>query len=229
MMWCYYEEIYHHGIKGQRWGIRRFQNEDGSLTNRGQKHRDVREGRDGDPNSEPQTSTSSSSSSSYEREQASVKKGLSKGVKTALVLGGVAAATTVAVLATRKFNIEKRALDNVLGEYGNKVAVSRQKLSNRLMELERGSKYADKTGTQLKKMAERSMAAAQKRESGYREVARKGAGAARYLNDMRLDSLAAKANVTGRNVTNADFARMMTGQTVDYGKEFLRGVLGLKG
>ena len=25
-------ELYHHGIKGQRWGIRRFQNEDGSLT-----------------------------------------------------------------------------------------------------------------------------------------------------------------------------------------------------
>lgn len=26
------DELYHHGIKGQRWGIRRFQNEDGSLT-----------------------------------------------------------------------------------------------------------------------------------------------------------------------------------------------------
>lgn len=28
-------DIYHHGIKGQRWGIRRFQNPDGSLTNEG--------------------------------------------------------------------------------------------------------------------------------------------------------------------------------------------------
>lgn len=27
--------IYHHGIKGQRWGVRRFQNEDGSLTSSG--------------------------------------------------------------------------------------------------------------------------------------------------------------------------------------------------
>lgn len=26
------QELYHHGIKGQRWGIRRFQNRDGSLT-----------------------------------------------------------------------------------------------------------------------------------------------------------------------------------------------------
>ena len=28
-------ELYHHGIKGQRWGIRRFQNEDGTLTTAG--------------------------------------------------------------------------------------------------------------------------------------------------------------------------------------------------
>lgn len=38
-------EFYHHGIKGQKWGIRRYQNADGSLTPEGQKRydRDVRE------------------------------------------------------------------------------------------------------------------------------------------------------------------------------------------
>lgn len=28
-------ELQHHGIKGQKWGIRRFQNKDGSLTRKG--------------------------------------------------------------------------------------------------------------------------------------------------------------------------------------------------
>lgn len=31
-------ELYHYGIKGQRWGIRRYQNEDGSLTPEGERH-----------------------------------------------------------------------------------------------------------------------------------------------------------------------------------------------
>lgn len=32
-----YNELYHYGIKGQRWGIRRFQNPDGTLTEAGRK------------------------------------------------------------------------------------------------------------------------------------------------------------------------------------------------
>lgn len=38
-MWTYNQssELYHHGIKGQKWGIRRYQNEDGSLTEAGKK------------------------------------------------------------------------------------------------------------------------------------------------------------------------------------------------
>ena len=38
----YDEALYlaHHGVKGQRWGVRRFQNEDGTLTPKGQKRYD---------------------------------------------------------------------------------------------------------------------------------------------------------------------------------------------
>lgn len=32
-----FDELYHHGIKGQKWGIRRFQNPDGSLTAEGKR------------------------------------------------------------------------------------------------------------------------------------------------------------------------------------------------
>ena len=48
MMRMYTKELYHHGIKGQKWGIRRFQNEDGSLTESGKKRyssKEIREAR----------------------------------------------------------------------------------------------------------------------------------------------------------------------------------------
>ena len=37
-MYQYPDYLMHHGIKGMRWGIRRYQNKDGSLTNAGKKH-----------------------------------------------------------------------------------------------------------------------------------------------------------------------------------------------
>lgn len=37
LRYAYSDELYHHGIKGMRWGVRRFQNKDGSLTPAGKK------------------------------------------------------------------------------------------------------------------------------------------------------------------------------------------------
>lgn len=41
-MWTYnYNELYHHGVKGMKWGVRRYQNKDGSLTSAGKKRKKI--------------------------------------------------------------------------------------------------------------------------------------------------------------------------------------------
>lgn len=46
---AYPNELYHHGIKGQKWGVRRYQNPDGTLTEAGKKRYDVGSARDVKP------------------------------------------------------------------------------------------------------------------------------------------------------------------------------------
>ena len=66
----------HYGIKGQQWGVRRFQNEDGSLTAAGKEHYDVGEGESSKNKSgkEPRTRWGKGRKLSNERYNIEIKK-----------------------------------------------------------------------------------------------------------------------------------------------------------
>lgn len=53
--------LYHHGIKGMRWGIRRFQNRDGSLTPQGKRRRRENDAEEAKKNESTKTAESTSS------------------------------------------------------------------------------------------------------------------------------------------------------------------------
>ena len=83
-------ELYHHGIKGQRWGIRRFQNADGSLKAAGKK-------RYGDGASSPKPSRAERRAARKEKAAAALK-GAGKFMKKA-----AKAASNVSVSVANKY------------------------------------------------------------------------------------------------------------------------------
>lgn len=83
-------ELYHYGVKGMRWGVRRYQNKNGSLTNAGKK----RYKNDSETNNEKSS-------------------GLSDKQKTALKVGVVAATSALLVLGAYKIS-NSRNMDRVI-------------------------------------------------------------------------------------------------------------------
>ena len=79
-MWenYYPEELYHHGVKGMKWGVRRFQNKDGSLTAEGRK----RYG-DGESASSPTIAKKSTNKNTSGHQSTLVKKYIQNGMTKA--------------------------------------------------------------------------------------------------------------------------------------------------
>lgn len=100
--------IAHHGIKGQRWGVRRFQNEDGTLTASGKN-------RYRDPNKKSKVRARleekymSNGMSKKDAEELAAKK-----IKTAKILAGVGAAAVTAAAVTYLVTKHKAEADKII-------------------------------------------------------------------------------------------------------------------
>lgn len=105
----------HHGIKGQKWGVRRFQNADGSLTSAGRKRYD-------DSNDLERTK-----SECLTREQKAIRN---KRIRTAAIITGAAALTTVAaIVAVKKY--KQLSLTNITKHLNDKLGNDLTSVINR--------------------------------------------------------------------------------------------------
>ena len=105
----YSTELYHHGVKGQRWGIRRYQNPDGSLTPAG-KQRYLNS--DGSYNSKykKEIGSKSSNSGSNSKGSTSTRK---KVAIAAAVTGAVAATAAISVVAMKKTGTDVKIAQSI--------------------------------------------------------------------------------------------------------------------
>lgn len=102
--------LYHHGIKGQKWGVRRYQNPDGTLTSEGQK-------RYNSSNNRKNTVENKQTKSSIKEHFTTAIKNIDK--EKVLKVG--AAAAGVALVAIGTYNLERSSTADIvdsLSQYG---------------------------------------------------------------------------------------------------------------
>lgn len=91
-------ELYHHGVKGQKWGIRRYQNENGTLTAEGRR-RYLED-----------TSAAGERKKLYTKK--AVKSGIKTGIRTAGALGATKLATSEAAAISFSSSVAKLLAGN---------------------------------------------------------------------------------------------------------------------
>lgn len=104
--------ISHHGIIGMKWGVRRYQNVDGSYTSAGKSRYGV-----GDGESYHNFGTSKSSQDDSSSESSGKRKGLSKGQKIAIGVGISVAAAGIAYAAYS--HAKKKAINSFIDNCKN--------------------------------------------------------------------------------------------------------------
>ena len=132
-------ELYHHGIKGQKWGVRRFQNKDGSLTpagkkrydepNEGRKSKGYRVERKSEINKTPKNQTLSD-----EERKRRIRRNV-------MIGAGAAAAALVAIGAMRYVsNNKKMDLAKGVQEIGFRKMIG-EELSGKDTIIKKGTKF----------------------------------------------------------------------------------------
>lgn len=118
------EELYHHGIKGMRWGVRRFQNPDGSLTKAGTRRYKDNEQSDKPKSKHRQNLEAKYRAMGYDEKHAAERA--AKRIKTEKIIAATAGLTVAAASAyVIKHRIEEKS-DHIIksGKTLQRVAAS---------------------------------------------------------------------------------------------------------
>lgn len=117
-------ELYHHGIKGQKWGVRRYQNANGTLTSAGRKRYS------GKPSKQMQRAQKKAARSNAEDEQFTTKKKTSRKERGKMSEEELASRIKRLEKETKLKDLEKKNMDDgeeyakdILRSVGKKVAV----------------------------------------------------------------------------------------------------------